>query len=80
MRGKKCTVIMLTLRGLNSVEWVNQFLLYNRGLTLATGEQMRHVIFTYITCNSLREYSQMASPKTVYEENQTFCIKCQKLT
>lgn len=31
VRCEKCTVIMLTLRGWNSVEWVNQFILYNRG-------------------------------------------------
>lgn len=45
---------MLTLRSLDLVERVNQFLLYYRGLTLAGGKQMAHVLSSYLLGKCLR--------------------------
>lgn len=46
---RSATVIMLTLRGSHSVGWLNQFLLYSRGLDLASGKQTRPGVVTYVT-------------------------------
>lgn len=64
VRCEKCTVIMLTLRGWNSVEWLNQFILHDRGWYLATGNQMGRVILTYQTCkrSQLRKIFQEWPP------------------